>query len=79
MTAHRKYATTTPAKVRDCINAGMSIRRAAEVLGCSEQCLRQACSLFGWSPHGWTGPVPNRKTLKPPVTRGAHNPFGVST
>ena len=79
MTAHRKYAITTPAKVRDCINAGMSVRRAAEHLGVSEQCLRQACSLFGWSPHGWSGPKPNTKTLKAPPKRGAHNPFGALT
>lgn len=67
MTQARKYNTTTPAAVRDCLNAGMSMRRAAEHLGVSESGLRQACSLFGWHAHAWSGPV--RNTVELPVAR----------
>ncbi len=56
----RKYQTTTPTAVRDCLNAGMSIRRAAEHLGVSEHSLRAVCSTFGWSAHGWSGPKDNK-------------------
>lgn len=63
MTQRRKYKTTTPAAVRDCLNAGMSIRRTAEHLGVSMHCLRSTCSLFGWSSHGWSGPVHNQVEL----------------
>lgn len=67
MTQQRRYQTTTPAAVRDCLNAGMSIRRAAEHLDVSLHCLRSACSLFGWHSHGWSGPVHNQIEL--PVAR----------
>ena len=63
MTQRRKYRTTTPAAVRDCLNAGMSLRRAAEHLGVSLHCMRSACSLFGWSSHGWSGPKANTAVL----------------
>lgn len=82
MTFPRKYTIITPAQVQDCIASGMSVRRMAEVLNCSESGLRQACSLFGWSPHGHSGPKPNQRMLQPrkrPGTqRGAHNPFAGS-
>ena len=67
MTTQRRYKTTTPEAVRDCLNAGMSIRRTSEHLGVSLHALREACSVFGWSAHGWSGPKLN--TVEMPVAR----------
>jgi hypothetical protein len=63
MTTKRKYKTTTPEAVRDCLICGMSQRRAAEYLGVSPSGLAQAISLFGWRSHGWSGPVRNQVEL----------------
>jgi len=67
--ARRKYQTTTPEAVRDCLNAGLSIRRAAEVLGVSLHALREACAVFGWRAHGWSGPKANTKSVPITVAR----------
>lgn len=76
----RKHNIVSRQQVLDCIDARMSVRRMAEVLRCSESGLRQACSLFGWSPHRHARPKANSKTLPPKVTPGpkrdAHKPFG---
>lgn len=72
----RRYERTTPEAVRDCLNAGMSTRRAAEVLNVSLHSLREACSLFGWKANGHAGPKPNRREIVPLSKRGAHNPWG---
>ena len=74
MTTQRRYKTTTPEAVRDCLNAGMSIRRASEHLGCSLHELRNACSLFGWHANGWSGPKPNMVEM--PVAR-VNSVFGL--
>lgn len=70
----KKYKTTTPQAIRDCLNAGMSIRRTAEHLGVSMHCLRAACSLFGWHANGWSGPKFN--TVEMPVVR-VNSVFGM--
>lgn len=75
MTRRKVYALTTPDKVLDCLNAGMSIRRAAEVLGVSKSTLGQACTLFGWRAHGWSGPKRNTRDLPKRPLQGAHDPF----
>ena len=67
--SNRKYHAVTPEQVKDCIHAGMSQRRAAEVLGCSLSQLRHASCLFGWSWHGQAGHGPNRACL--PVRRNS--------
>lgn len=75
MTRRKVYALTTPDKVLDCLHAGMSIRRAAEVLGVSKSTLGQACTLFGWRAHGWAGPKLNTRELPARPVQGAHDPF----
>ena len=65
----RKFKAVTPSQVLDAINAGMSQRRAAEVLGCSLSQLRHASCLFGWSWHGQAGKGPNQACL--PVYRNS--------
>lgn len=77
MSMPKRYKTTTPAAVRACVDADMSVNRAAEVLGVSPSMLRHACSLFGWSTKGRAGCVPNKRNL--PTPRGAHDPFGVTS
>lgn len=69
-----KYKTTTPEKVRDCLNAGMSIRRTAEYLECSLHSLRAVCTVFDWHPKGWSGPKPNMVELpKKPMVNSVFN------
>lgn len=67
--ARRKYRPTTPEAVREALNAGLSIKRAAEVLGVGAHQLRAACSMFGWSAHGWSGPKANTKTVPVRIAR----------
>jgi len=65
----KKYRTTTPATVKDCLDAGMNIRRTAEYMGVSLHGLRSACGVFGWSSRGRSGPKHN--TVEMPVRRNS--------
>lgn len=86
MKFERRFTPTTPERVRACIDASMSVTRAAEVLGCSVPMLRIASSLFGWSWHGRAGAKRNMRHLvdealdidtRPAHNPTPHNPFGI--